>query len=384
VRIVDVETTDTEKGGRLCARVLWDRRDFESDHIYYVYRDTPAAAITHPGDTLLASMFVPAMAMGEDVHVDAPVSVRLAEGTSKIASTIKGWYPKFRQSQVSAPAAQPPSNRPRAVASFFSGGIDSFHTILRPRAERIDLVFTIIGFDMRFEKRAAAPIVLPRLERAAEALGLQMMVVDSNAYEVGHKYLFNAEHHGGFLASIALALGSTVGRCFIPSSWSERNTRPWGSHPETDPLWSTETLEFVHDGFEVRRRAKAAVVSANPVALEHLRVCVRRPELYNCRRCPKCVATTLLLHIAGTLDQCATLGPLDPRLVRRTPMLASYHVSAAAYAFENEAEPQLRAALRRALFLGRLLRALDPLIDIVRRRRLRRRLRLLRRQDDPR
>lgn len=375
MRIVDIATADTPRGGRLGARVLWDDPRLEPDLIEYLYRDTPAAAITNPGDALLAAMLVPAMAVGEDIRIEAPVSARLVDGAAKIGQTMTRWYPKFRLSRVAAPVPAEPPPRPTEVASTFSGGLDSFYTVLRPRDDPITVVFTIIGFDLRFEKRAAVPVVIPRLEQAAKALGLRVIVVDSNAYEVGHKYVFKAEHHGGFLASTALALGGSIRRFFIPSSWWDWDMRPWGSHPHTDPLWSTETLEVVHDGAYSHRLDKAREVSANPVLLDHLRVCISRPEEYNCGRCTKCVATALVLHVAGTLDKCATLGPLDLRVIRRTPISADYQRAVADHVRGSISERELYAAVQRALMLGRLLKAAGPILNVIRRRRLRSRTR---------
>jgi hypothetical protein len=373
MRITEVETQDTPRGGRLRARIVWERT--RPERIHFVYRDVPAAAITSPGDAVLASMLIPAMAMGEDITVEAPVSAGLLEGVREIVRINHGWHPRWHATRVEAPSVPRPPALGSEVASLFSGGLDSFHTLLVPREDPVTLLFTIVGFDMRFEKRASAALVLPRLEQAAEAHGRRVVVVDSNAYELGHKYLFRGEHHGGFLAATVLALGAMVRRCYIPGSWMAVNAPPFGSHPQVDPLWSTEALEFVHDGVGVSRVQKGLAIAHDRVVLDHLRVCVRGPDLYNCGRCGKCVTTALTLHAAGTLGRCRTLPPVRAGDVRRTRVDEAF-VRPFRELLEHIEEPEIRRAMKQALRLSRVAAAAGPLVDVIRRRRLRARLRL--------
>jgi hypothetical protein len=88
----------------------------------------------------------------------------------------------------------------------------------------------------------------------------------------------------------------------------------WGTHPGLDPLWSTETLEFVHDSALRGRLPKIALVATNPVARRTLRVCWHNPDdAYNCGRCEKCLRTMAGLVLHEALDQVETLPPrLDP------------------------------------------------------------------------
>src|SRR5262249_976947 len=77
-----------------------------------------------------------------------------------------------------------------------------------------------------------------------------------------------------------------------------------GCHPGLDPLWSTETLEFVHAGAEARKSDKIPVIAASPLALRVLRVCwENRNGAYNCGRCEKSLRTMVLLDLHGVLDK---------------------------------------------------------------------------------
>ena len=52
-----------------------------------------------------------------------------------------------------------------------------------------------------------------------------------------------------------------------------------------DPLWSTELMDFEHDGCEATRPEKAAYVSEHELPMKWLRVCLKNPNgMYNCGR----------------------------------------------------------------------------------------------------
>jgi hypothetical protein len=93
--------------------------------------------------------------------------------------------------------------------------------------------------------------------------------------------------------------------------------KPHGSHPFTDPLWSSDSVEVIHDGAEFCKIERVMAIAQSDVVLDTLRVCFRHLERYNCGRCEKCVLVALALHQAGTLDRCRTLPRPSPRLIRR-------------------------------------------------------------------
>ncbi|MDQ3804974.1 MAG: hypothetical protein M3416_14235, partial [Acidobacteriota bacterium] len=78
---------------------------------------------------------------------------------------------------------------------------------------------------------------------------------------------------------------------------------PWGSHWQTDPLWSSDRLEVVHVGAELPRSDKLRAIAREPLVREHLRVCWENlaPE-GNCSRCEKCLRTRLMLADCGELE----------------------------------------------------------------------------------
>jgi hypothetical protein len=90
-----------------------------------------------------------------------------------------------------------------------------------------------------------------------------------------------------------------------------------------DPLWSTDTVRFVHDGCEATRTEKVQHIAASPLVLATLRVCWPDwGEEYNCGSCEKCIRTMLGLHLAGALSRSETFPrSLDARLLRNVGLL---------------------------------------------------------------
>jgi hypothetical protein len=101
---------------------------------------------------------------------------------------------------------------------------------------------------------------------------------------------------GSCLASIAHTLG--LNKTYIPSSHTYNELGPSGSHPLTDPLWSSEATEIVHDGAHRKRTEKTQMLIHNNVLMDNLVVCWEEPN-QNCGKCGKCLRTMVTLKLLG-------------------------------------------------------------------------------------
>lgn len=366
MRVTDVDVSATDNGVRLSALVRWERASSACDHLEYTYRGVEASAVRTPGDALAAAVLFPAMAHGEDVVIDAPVSRSLLANIDAIVATWKKWRRRWHPTRVSAPEVDRSGLSPTEVAALFSGGIDSFYTLLMPRDEPITTLISMTGYSTLAH---VVPGTLgDRLTSAATRLGFRHVVVETNVWPWATGYVprtarFGTPHHGAALLSMALGLGAVVRRCYIASS-EPFPDRPWGSHPDLDPLWSTETLEVVHDAPELSRTQKFRVVAESDVALDTLRVCNTSSE--NCRRCDKCQAAALMLHIAGALDRSKTLGPVTPETIRRI-RIGIWHRHVWADLRRQVEEPDLKRAIGFALLKAHAKRPARPLGHVLRR-----------------
>jgi hypothetical protein len=282
-------------------------------------RATPEAAV--------AAFILPAMQRGEALEIEQPVSARLLEALPTLQDVFSTWWPKYRPVPVLAePVSDSSAEATNGVGCFFSGGVDSFYTVLRSQEEITHLVF-VQGFDIPLANPSLLERATAAAREAAAALGKPLIIVRTDLKEAAAASLvppltpnaFWPHYHGAALATVGHLLAHVVDTIIVPATHTYRDLFPWGSHPMLDHMWSSDGVAFVHYGAETTRFEKVQAIAHAPAVLDHLRVCWRNPDgAYNCGRCEKCVRTMIALHVAGALEECATLPRrLDYSAVRR-------------------------------------------------------------------
>jgi hypothetical protein len=347
-----------EREGSVVLAASVERRTGERFDPEFQFEGVGSKSIAARGDPFFAALLPLAMATGERLEIDAPVSPRLLGRAGTIMDIYRAWAGAMPV-DVRASAREPPPGKP-AVGLFFTCGLDSFYT-LQKRVEgagapedRIARLITVQGFDVKPSDRDLFQPLMASVGRVAAAIGAGTISVRTNIRSFSEPLMSWDLYHGAALASVGLALAGALRRCIIASSFAYQHLRPWGSHPLLDPLWSTEQLELVHDGCERRRFEKVEAIAGWPLAMDTLRVCYsQRPGEYNCGRCPKCLTTMLALERVGALERCATLpSRLDLRAVRKMdltgdgPYVASLNVRRALEASGERKD--IVAALRHA------------------------------------
>jgi hypothetical protein len=330
----------------------------------------------------LAAALLPSMALGMDCTIDGVVSARLLRSVEKIQDIFHTWDPRFHRIRVSGAAGTAGTvlsagADTRGAASFFSGGIDSLYTLSRHHSE-IDSLILIHGFDIDLDHHALWKQVSDKLREFASKTGKSLFQIETNVGVFLRKYVGWSFGHGPALAAVGHLLAPRLRRIFIPATHTLADHVEWGSHPLVDPLWSSEALEFVHDGSEVTRVHKTETVANWPAAMDCLRVCWKNDGgVYNCGHCEKCLRTMVTLQMLGALEaQTAFAEPLD---LGRVASLRVFDDNSRAFAKEILTDPRLVARepalyaavqnwIRPASFLERLRQA-------TRRIRLRRSLR---------
>jgi hypothetical protein len=280
------------------------------------------------GDPFLPPLLVLAMKTGEPLTLPAPVDARLREALPEIQDVLLSFYPRLSRVAVDTAVRTRPLPATAAggnVGLFFSMGVDSFYSLLKnvrdhpADARTISHLISVNGFDVTYEGDDGEfpPPLLRNFQRVSDALGTTLLPVSTNIRRFGVRLTDWPMLHGAALASVALALGTLFHRVSIAASTTYDKLYPWGSHPVLDPLWSTETLGFVHDGCELNTIDKTDVVAASPLALETLRPCAGYGRGYNCGRCEKCLRTMLDLLRLDALERCPTLpDAIDPAVLR--------------------------------------------------------------------
>jgi hypothetical protein len=264
-----------------------------------------------------------AMATGLALRAPPLRSRRLAASLPRLQATYTSMFPELKQVPLRAgrrPGPPLPALAPRrASALFFSGGIDSFHSLLSHRDET-GLLIAVRGFDVGAKDDALWSQVRQHVAAVAAETACGLVEVTTGVRRLLRDHVSWEMSHGAVMAWIATLIAPLASRVRIASSY-RHGAIPWGSHPDLDPLWSSEALEIEHDGAEHSRARKAEDLAREPLALRHLRVCWQnRGGPYNCGVCRKCTTTRVLLHAVGALDRCATLhGVPTPEEIDRLP-----------------------------------------------------------------
>ena len=303
---------------RLTARVSYESGDDDgaarSEELWFEVPPAHAGALIARGDPFVAALAPLAARRHERLLVHAPTDLLLRDGVQEVTRVWQSWYPELAAVAVECESFTTGRETTGATASFFSGGVDSFFTALRhdagegtPATESINDLVLVHGFDIPLANETAFAHVEQSLERAAATLGKRLVVVATNLRTTRFDETdWSRLSHGAALAGVAHAIGGAYATVLIGSSAGYRDLRFWGSHPLTDPMFTSSRTRVVHDGAAFMRVEKTQYVAQAPVAMAHLRVCWQSDDGRNCGACNTCYRTMLALDAIGALDQCAT------------------------------------------------------------------------------
>lgn len=304
LRISNIRITQGESTQRVSADFLLGRRKKT------VWFETDLGAVSGNTEPFLPVALIPAMRRGWPVYADGNVSAQVREGAGQVQQIFDGWYPRFKPVPVrcseedSVPTT---TSGQTGVATFFSGGVDSFYTLRSHRSEIDHLIF-VHGFDIPLRQRRISEQAAQSVRTLAERLGVKLVEVRTNLREFGQGHVsWPHAYFGAGLAAVALLLAPRFGRVYLPASVSRDELQPMGSHPDLDKHWSTTGMQLVHDGVEATRFAKVQAISDWQPVQDHLRVCyLNKHGSENCGRCQKCLWTMMMLRAIGRLEDIQT------------------------------------------------------------------------------
>jgi len=297
---------------------------------YYFPPSLQKSVDVQNGDPFVPALLLLAMRLGEQLEINSPVSRKLLGSVPRIQSIYKRWDPTLSEVADKSPIRQGErgADRPRNVGLFFSCGVDSFYSLLRniknhaKDDDAIDDLIVVNGFDIFLRRKSRLfARVLSNAAKVGQETGKRILPLATNIRDLSDRFVdWGLLYHGAAMASMGLALGSVFERIYISATHHETEPLPWGSSPILDPLWSTESLSFFHDGSEVRRVEKIRSIARVPIVLDTLRVCTTHSysdKVYNCGSCSKCFRTMIGLHLVGALGKCRTLPrTVDVQLLR--------------------------------------------------------------------
>ncbi|HET8536246.1 MAG TPA: glycosyltransferase family A protein [Solirubrobacteraceae bacterium] len=273
------------------------------------------ADVTPTADAALASCLMPAMRAGGQLTVDAPISPRLLRGQREYQSLQRSWSRGWEfgdsileEVEVQAPVREPAARTGRGVAAFFSGGVDSWATVLA-NPDITHVVF-VRGLDIRHDDRALGDRVEAQLRCAAGELGLPLIVVETNLRDLSDRLAVWDMFCGCAIAAVALFLAPLFERVLVATDADHELQVRRGVSMRATELLSTEHMQIEEASGGRSRFARTAMIARDPVVQRSLRVCWRNPGgAYNCGRCRKCLMTMATLELLGARAAVKTFPP---------------------------------------------------------------------------
>lgn len=306
---------------RLSGEVLFEHD--QSSCVYWVeYPTAYADEISTDGNSWLILMNLLAASSGEDITVDHPVDPYLLEHLKAVRREWHAWDQQWKLTRFVCPNLKAMARTGQKTGAFFSGGIDSYDSLLRNNespnnegdaADAITDLITAHGLDFPLTLYDHFRQVQHHLEAAAGSFNKTHLVAITNIRTLEDVYdkAWQDIAFGSALAFIAYGLSLRFKEVIIASSHQYGFLRPNGSHPLTDSLFSSKALRIVHDGAVSSRVEKTRRVARSREALSGLHVCqnIRGGETFshlNCSICEKCQRTMVTLDLLNAKNNAVT------------------------------------------------------------------------------
>lgn len=272
--------------------------------------------MTPPPDPALPLSLMPAMIEGGRLKMEGAISPRVHRMQPEFQAIQVAWSQDWtydntplHEVEVEAATREVPTPKRGRVAAYFSGGVDSWATVLSA-PDVTDLIFVRgldIVPDIAPQHVGLAERVEATLREMAADLGMPLHVLETNVRELSENLLDWHVVHGCALAGIGLYCESLFERVLIPTDTAHGDPGLAGPSYMVDGLWSTEAIEIVDHGSRIGRFERTRLLAGDPRARASLRVCFENPGgAYNCGRCRKCLLTMVSLEALGVRSECPT------------------------------------------------------------------------------
>lgn len=194
-------------------------------------------------------------------------------------------------------------------ATFFSGGVDAYCTLLNHLSEHPYLI-ALWGADIPYNDEKGWEILHRQLAAAAGELRLPLCTVHSNFREVLnvaaldksfqqklHDGWWHGAQHGIGLIGHAAPLSYSIGikTLYIAASYCKEAYHTCASDPSIDNYVRFCGTQTIHDAFISRQQKIRAIIKgkkAKDVPV-HLHVCWQTTDGNNCCVCEKCIRTIM-------------------------------------------------------------------------------------------
>ena len=306
---------ECEKNGRMRININLKRSYDEDLKLWYSVPPDQWQYVSYERmDPFVIAALLKAMEDRATLRVHGPVSSSLLDNLEEFQIIFSTWFPdKYQIIDILPDSEREDKKSNDNVILSFSGGVDGAfsalnHVLKKGPIKRklfdVNAILYIEGFDVNINYDAECKNVV---ERNQKLFGSYPDLIFLNV-RTNLKYLLSINRfwmsHACVIASVSSLFHTMWGGCLVGSSHSYLHLRPWGSHPLTDRLLSSNSFEIHHDTVFTRMEKLEALFSW-PEALDNLKVCWEGQYRFNtlpdanCCQCDKCVRTMLAFKALG-------------------------------------------------------------------------------------
>lgn len=199
------------------------------------------------GEAIGTAALIAALQAHLGLAIEAPADSTWLANAARAMEVASEWW-KYERIVIAAPNPVPASGPAGGAALCFTGGVDSFHSLLFG-ARPIDFLLYVQGYDVPLNDVARLASIERDLVAVADATGKLPLLTRTNYREVP---VFAApwweRSHGAALAAVGHLLVGGVGTLLISAADHYAHPRAWGSSWALDHLWSSSRLAVGHVG----------------------------------------------------------------------------------------------------------------------------------------
>jgi len=293
-----------EADGTVTTSVTIESPDQTRNSLWYRVPAAYSSQLTSGMDPFVVATIYVCMAAGANLRVHGQVSPSLLRNLEEFQTIWQCWRPEaYKKIAIIADSEQEQLKAPDSAGDImaFSGGVDSSFTALSHIAgsrgvlnRQIKAGVLIQSSVPPFESKELFKPPYEKLAIMLAKLGVKLIPITTNAYSTFRPNKLR-DHFTPVAVSCLMLFQKTYGTGLYASSEPyEALVTPWGSHPLTDPLLSSNSFKVIHDGAEFNRTQKVGYLGNFPDTLSVLRVCWRKDQVdKNCGKCAKCTRTVL-------------------------------------------------------------------------------------------
>ena len=325
IKIGSVYLKENDNYVKLCADISSNLDGIEVDKTYFyeVEKKWRKYLVTETSDAFVVGLINLAMDYNANIEFTVPISEDLKYQLETYYIPVMANHYSFKSLiRLIGNCIIPDFDTQNAVGTGFSGGVDSFYSVLKHlessyASKKLTHVILAVngaagtGMTKNMDKEWYDE-ECHRFKPIVEEMGLEFVGINSNMVEFQQR--LKAMKGGSLIvtAGFVFALNKLFSTYYWASTYGASVMKfdmedPGFFEPFTVPLVTTSKLRFYHSGSETNRIGKVKYIADNKFAQKTLTVC---GNTNNCGICFKCLRTMAELYAIGKLDNFSEVFPV--------------------------------------------------------------------------